>query len=305
MWVIINDAGAALESFPITESASRLGVEFRPRMALIAVQHVRRMRGGAQAHLMRASDNNFYVVKFQNNPQHPRVLANDFIASRLAGCIGLPVPPTEVIEVEEWLIRHTPELTVELAHRTIPCQAGLQFGSRFVVDPAEGQVFDYLPEASLAQVKNLTAFAGMLALDKWTCNANGRQAAFWRKLRERKYHAAFIDQGYCFNAGEWTFPDAPLRGVYLRNEVYAWVRGWESFEPWLSRLEQLEAQQIWRCVEAVPPEWYASDFEAVERLVDALLKRRALVRPLITEFRNSSRQPFPSWTAAGVTVGHA
>ncbi|MBZ5630573.1 MAG: phosphatidylinositol kinase [Acidobacteriia bacterium] len=274
-------------------------------MALFAVQHVRRMRGGAQAHLMRASDGNFYVVKFQNNPQHPRVLANDFIVSRLAERVGLPVPQTEVMEVEEWLVKHTPELTIQLARQTIPCQPGLQFGSRFVVDPAEGQVFDYLPETSLAQVKNLTAFAGALALDKWTCNTNGRQAAFWRKLRERKYHATFIDQGYCFNAGEWTFPDAPLCGVYLRNEVYEWVRGWDSFEPWLSRLEQLDAQQIWQCAEAVPPEWYGSDFEALERLVASLVMRRARVRALITEFRHSSRQPFPYWTAAGVVIGHA
>ena len=273
-------------------------------MALSAVQHVRRMRGGAQAHLMRASDNNFYVVKFQNNPQHPRVLANDFIATRLAERVGLPVPQTEVIEVEDWLVQHTPELTIQLAQQTLPCQAGLQFGSRFVVDPAAGQVFDYLPELALAQVKNLAAFAGVLALDKWTCNANGRQAAFYRRGRERKYTAVFIDQGYCFNAGEWTFPDAPLRGVYLRNEVYEWVRGWESFEPWLSRVEQLDAQQIWQCAEGVPPEWYGSDFDALERLVESLVQRRARVRALITEFRNCSRRPFPYWTA-GVAVGHA
>jgi hypothetical protein len=274
-------------------------------MALSAVQHVRRMRGGAQAHLMRASDNNFYVVKFQNNPQHPRVLANDLIVTRLAERVGLPVPQTEVIEVEDWLVKHTPELTIQLARQTLPCQAGLQFGSRFVVDPAAGQVFDYLPEVALAQVKNLAAFAGVLALDKWTCNANGRQAAFYRRGRDRKYTAAFIDQGYCFNAGEWTFPDAPLRGVYLRNEVYAWVRGWESFEPWLSRVEQLDAQQIWQCAEGVPPEWYGSYFDALERLVESLLQRRARVRALITEFRDCSRRPFPFWAAAGVVVGHA
>src|ERR1019366_4957645 len=39
-----------------------------------AVQHVRRMRGGAQSHLMRCADGFYYVVKFQNNPQHTRVL---------------------------------------------------------------------------------------------------------------------------------------------------------------------------------------------------------------------------------------
>src|SRR5208282_4905759 len=71
----------------------------------------------------------------------------------------------------------------------------------------------------LDRVRNLGTFAGILALDKWTCNADGRQAAFWRKLREKKYSASFIDQGYCFNAGEWTFPDFPLRGVYPRHEA--------------------------------------------------------------------------------------
>ena len=97
----------------------------------------------------------------------------------------------------------------------------------------------------LGRVRNLETFAGMLAMDKWTGNANGRQAAFWRKLREQKYTAAFIDQGYCFNAGEWTFPDYPLRGVYARNEVYEGVRGWESFEPWLSRIEKMDEDVVW------------------------------------------------------------
>ena len=49
------------------------------------------------------------------------------------------------------------------------------------------------------------------------------------KGRERKFTATFIDQGYCFNAGEWTFPDSPLRGVYGRNDVYREVKGMEEF----------------------------------------------------------------------------
>ena len=57
---------------------------------LYAQQHIRRMRGGAQSHLMRASDGDYYVCKFVNNPQHPRVLANEFLASRIGFCLGLP-----------------------------------------------------------------------------------------------------------------------------------------------------------------------------------------------------------------------
>ncbi len=98
---------------------------------------------------------------------------------------GLPVPVTEVVEVDEWLVEHTPELSIQLAHNTIRCQAGLQFGSRYVVSPLEGQVLDYLPVEMLERVRNLETFPGMLVLDKWTGNANGRQAAFWRSCGRR------------------------------------------------------------------------------------------------------------------------
>ena len=161
---------------------------------LHAVQHVRRMRGGAQGHLMRADDEQYYVVKFQNNPQHVRVLANELLATRIAARLGLPVPVVEVVGVGEWLIAHTPELRIELAGQSLRCAAGLQFGARFVVDPFAGQVFDYLPQAMLPRVRNLETFAGVLAFDKWTCNANGRQAVYWRRPREQKYTASFVDQ---------------------------------------------------------------------------------------------------------------
>ena len=212
---------------------------------------------------MRCADGHFYVVKFRNNPQHLRVLANELLVARLAEGADLPVAATEVVEAGDWLVEHTPELNIQLAGSTIPCQAGLQFGSRYVVSPLEGQVFDYLPIEMLERVRNRETFAGILAMDKWTGNANGRQAAFWRRMRERKYTVTFIDQGYCFNAGEWTFPDYPLRGVYARNEVYADVRGWESFEPWLSRIEKMDEDVIWRAAGEIPPEWYGSDWGAL------------------------------------------
>ncbi len=244
---------------------------------------------------MRCSDGNFYVVKFRNNPQHLRVLANELLATRLAEEADLPVAAAEVVEVGDWLVEHTPELNIQLAGNAIPCQPGLQFGSRYVVSPLEGQVFDYLPMEMLGRVRNLDAFAGILAMDKWTGNANGRQAAFWRRMRERKYTASFIDQGYCFNAGEWTFPDYPLRGVYARNEVYEGVRGWETFEPWLSRIEKMDEETVWRAAGEIPPEWYCGEWDALEKLVRQLIERRARVRELIAGFRASVRQPFPNW----------
>jgi hypothetical protein len=260
------------------------------------------MRGGAQSHLMLGEDGNAWVVKFQNNPQHLRVLPNELLATRLAALIGLTVPACEVVEVSPWLIERTAELEMDFGSRREPCRAGLQFGSQLVGGLMPGHVADYLPEPQLAEVKNLSEFAGALALDKWTCNANGRQALFYRKGREKRYNAAFIDQGFCFNAGEWRFIDAPLRGVYARNLVYSRVTGWESFEPWLTRVEELAPERIWALVETVPPEWYEGDAEVMERLVEKLIERRSQVRPLIASFRDSSRQPFPNWDGVSGSV---
>ena len=101
-----------------------------------ALEQIRRMRGGAQSHLMRCDDGGYYVVKFQNNRQHRRVLVNELLGTRLAGRLGLPTVPVEIVEVSEELIRLTPELAMELPRLGVPCQPGLQFASRYPVDPA-------------------------------------------------------------------------------------------------------------------------------------------------------------------------
>lgn len=261
-----------------------------------AVQHLRRLRGGSQSHLLRASDGASYVTKFQNNPQHIRVLANEMLATRLGLAMGLPMPRVEVLEVSDWLVEHTPEMRIQVGGREIPCQSGKQLASLYVGAEGPGLTVDYLPRELLDSVSNLADFARVLVLDKWTCNADGRQAIFSRKLpRSRRYHATFIDQGYCFNAGEWTFPDFPLRGVYAHNSVYEVVTGWETFEPALSRAEEMDAQTIWQCAAGIPEEWCEGDREGLERLVEKLSKRRRIIRSLITDFRRSPRQPFPNW----------
>jgi hypothetical protein len=85
----------------------------------------------------RCSDGNYYVVKFQNNPQHPRVLVNEMLGTRLASRLGLPTTPAAVIEVSEELIQLTPDLCIERPRQRIPCRPGKQFGSRYPGDPAD------------------------------------------------------------------------------------------------------------------------------------------------------------------------
>jgi hypothetical protein len=282
---------------------------------LYAVEQIRRMRGGAQSQLMRCSDDNYYVVKFQNNPQHRRILVNELLGTRLARRLGLPTTPVEIIYVHQELIELTPELCMEMPRARVPCQAGAQFGSRYPGDPRRLTLHDFLPDEQLQQVENLHHFAGMLVFDKWTCNTNGRQTLFfredsrrplqdhggeeaggWLEDRDPGYTTVMIDQGFCFNAGEWNYPDAPLRGLYARNRVYEGVIGMESFAPWMERVEKSITEKVLEeTVREIPPEWYEDDYDAVLRLVEQLYRRRTRVPELLLAAKNTTRQPFPNW----------
>jgi hypothetical protein len=181
-------------------------------------------------------------------------------------------------------------------------------------------VHDFLPDEQLGAVRNLPDFRGIFVFDKWTCNTNGRQAIFFREPEDTllpapgaalsaalaagthaapfatPYTAMMIDHGFCFNAGEWDFPDAPLRGLYARHRVYESVSGMEAFEPWLDRLDnQMTEAVLGEEANRIPPEWYSDDWHALDRLIELLCTRRKRVRELILSARNSGRDPFPNW----------
>ena len=263
-----------------------------------AVEFVRRMRGASQPHLLRCDDGANYVVKFQNNPQHVRILANEMLASRLALLIGLPVPAPAFVEVPPELVRGNPPLEIEVGSRREPCAAGWHFGSRFPGLPSNTLVLDFLPDRLLRRVRNLKAlFLGALVFDKWTCNCDGRQVIFCRSEDDEgtAYSGFLIDQGFCFNDGEWNFPDSPLRGLYPRRLVYEKVRGLRSFEPCLSRVENLEPAQLQACVGGIPAAWCGADSAQLERLVERLYERRRKLRQAIVDAKNSALRPFPNW----------
>jgi hypothetical protein len=266
-----------------------------------AVEHIRRMPGGSQPHLLRCREATgaeaYYVVKFQGNPQHRRVLANEWIAAWLASRLELPTPQTAIIDVSADLIDGNEELAFHLSRGQARLRPGLHFGSRYPGDPANVVVYDFLPEKLLAEVDNLQDFLGMLVFDKWACNTDHRQVIFTRPPNQSRFQALMIDHGFCFNGGEWNFPDSPLRGLYALARVYESVSGLASFEPWLQRIENRPTEdELEDVVSKMPPEWYDFDQDALYKLLGRLWRRCQEVRRLIAESRDTYRRPFPNWT---------
>ncbi len=178
----------------------------------------------------------------------------------------------------------------------VRCAPGVHFGSLYVGGLMTGQMLDILPEKLLSKVRNLDEFAGILCVDKLMSNADWRQVVFRRTQCQHHYTATFIDQGACFHSQKWCFSDEPTRGVYPDRSVYKSVTGWDSFEPWLSKLEALELDTLMGIADDVPQEWCRGQASLLRQLMERLWSRRCKVRDLISAYRKSDVRPFPNWT---------
>ena len=276
-------------------------------MPIRARTAIRKMRGGAQAHLLEGEDGAFYVAKFLNNPQHRRILINEWLACVFLRYLQIYVPETALLELTPDFLEANPELYFSIGPRREPVKPGLHFGSRMAVDPNRVAVFDFLPDKLLAKVENRADFLGMLVFDKWVGNADSRQAVFfrgraksWTPLKGEAparvgFFAQMIDHGFAFNGPHWAFQDSPVQGLYFRTSVYDEVRSLDSFEPWLEMVAHFPESVIDSAWKEIPREWFEDDEEPLEKLLETLLKRRAQVSRLIREARDRRANAFRNW----------
>lgn len=279
-------------------------------MALAAEKLVRRMRGGAQAWLVQATDGQFYVVKFRENAQHRRILVNEWIAGVFLEHLGLCAARTVLIQVTaEWLaVAEREGLSIQYGKETRSVSAGLHLGSQVPVNPASTAIFDYLPDQFLREVRNRPHFHGMLAFDQWMTNADTRQSIYFRgRLREflaegefapaqRGFLAMMIDHGYCFQGPEWRLDDLPRQGLYARPAAYEQITGWDSFEPWLTRMVHFPDSVADRALRTMPSSWLETgEEEALERLLEQLLRRCRRIPDLLLAARAARPDFFPHW----------
>jgi len=271
-------------------------------MPLKAVRHVRKMRGGAQAHLVEADDGHWYVVKFRNNPQHRRILVNELLASVFLEYLNIAVPEWAVVDINAAFLAANRDVHISLGTRRIEIEPGWHFGSRYPGDPSRVAVYDFLPDALLSSVVNLEHFRAILVFDKWAANADGRQSVFYRaRIRQPAgegrpgFVARMIDHGFTFDGPNWDFPESPLQGLYARRLVYDAVRSLDDFQPWLDHVKYFPEEVVDLAWKRIPPDWIAGDEQALERLLERLLKRRKRVPDLIASCRGARVNPFPNW----------
>jgi hypothetical protein len=274
-------------------------------MPVKARRFIRKVRGGAQAHLIEGHDGFFYIVKFRNNPQHRRILINEWIASVVLRYLQISTPGTAILDLTPEFLSENPEVHLQFGSRQVPIDPGWHFGSRYPGDPARLAVYDFLPDALLERVANLNEFLAVYAADKWLGNADARQSIFFRArvrdatptVNERAgFVAQMMDHGYVFDGPHWAFHDSPLQGLYFRPLVYRTVRSLKDFQPWLDRIVYFPEEVIDDAFKQIPQSWMNGDTDALEALLEKLLDRRGKVPELIEAGRRARTNVFPNWS---------
>jgi hypothetical protein len=268
---------------------------------------IRKMRGGAQAHLVEGEDGAFYVVKFINNPQHRRILINEWLACAFLRYLQIHVPDTAVVELTREFIQDNPDLYLSIGSRREQVAPGLHFGSRLAVHPDRVAVFDFLPDKLLSKIENRVDFLGALVFDKWVANADSRQAVFFRARAKTwtplkgdaparvGFFAQMIDHGFAFNGPHWEFQDSPIQGLYFRTSVYDEVHSLDSFQPWVAMVENFPVEVVDFAWKEIPRDWLQEDEAPLEDLLERLLKRRSRIAALIHEIQRHRATAFANW----------
>ncbi len=260
------------------------------------------MKGGSQPHLIEADDGHFYVVKPKDNPQHRRILVNEWISAVFLRFLQIAGPEVSPVFLAADFLSATPELGVQRGRTMEPISPGWHFGSRLPGDPAQVAIFDTLPNVLFAKVVNLRDLGGLLVFDRWVANADYRQFVFFRAhvaepgSARPGFVAWAIDHGFAFQGPNWNLKTGGKQGLHHGNPLYDSLRDWDQLEPWLARIENFPENVADQALASMPREWLGdSDETELESLLEQLFRSRRKIRHRVEDLLCSEAALFPKW----------
>jgi hypothetical protein len=244
---------------------------------------IRKMHGGCQAGLV-LTDSGWYVVKWLQNPQHRRVLANEAIAAELLHCLGIASPAWAIVDADRGFLDANPDARISMRSGTIPIKVGGHFGSKVPVNPHKQAIFDFVPRHVLMRLSNLADFLRVYVFDHWVDNRDGRQAIFYRSPH-LGITAQMIDNGcaFGFDGSEWRMRDRPVGREHCRlPELYCSAEASREFDRTIAQIQRLaEGASIEAAWKAVPQDWTEGDKDAGPRLLEELRRRARRVPDMV------------------------
>jgi hypothetical protein len=236
-------------------------------------------------------------LKTHPNPQGPNILANDALGTTIMRGLGFSVPEWRPIRISLKALRCFPELLMETEGGRLVPSCGYHFGSEFLGGPGY-DTFDLMPGSSWHRVRNAAEFQAVVLFDIWANHRDERQCVFWKKCKDNRYSAMFIDNGHLFGGPAWDQLSACRR--ISSTEMNALSLDFSGIETTLTLFEQRIPQLLKEATSRIPTDWYQGD---INLLHDSLLIRLEKLRMLITGETEKHKNSFGWWKASAGSAG--
>lgn len=221
---------------------------------IIALLHIRKLRGGSQPILVRADDGFFYVVKFLNNLQGSNLLFNEALGTELFRRAGLLVPEWRSVYVSEDFLDRYPACWMETENGRRRPMASWCFGSRYV-SLRNTALYEILPASSFSRIGNRRDFWTAWVLDMLCGHTDIRQALFLERYFQ-SFEAYFIDHGHLFGGATGGAMPNYMASRYLDPRIYAHVStSVEDADEIQRAIQSLDLTALSNVVSSLPEGW--------------------------------------------------
>lgn len=231
-----------------------------PKDTVYLSKFVRKLPGGSQPILCRASDGQFYVVKFSDNLQGANLLFNESIGTELYRASGLFVPFWRPLLITDSFLDGNPSCWMETSEGNIRPRAGLCFGSRYLGGNGSA-LLEILPSSSFMRVSNHTSFWLAWMIDICAEHADNRQAIFLQN-RQGRLRAFFFDQGCLFGGAKGELRPHFLTSRYLDPRMYQEL-SLVDMQVLIKAARSVDVDGLWQRMHELPECW--STKSAIER----------------------------------------
>jgi hypothetical protein len=228
-------------------------------------------RGGSKAQLLGFDDGINRVVKFPNNPQGVRTLANELVSARLASLIGVPVPSCGIVEVTNSFVNAEPTLS--------GLEAGLCFGSEY------HKAVDVSGPSEIWMASNREELAGIVLFDSWCNNVDRAHNPGNLILTAGEQRILAIDHGFCFGY-QWDKHINEIGqpvSIICRSDFREFV-ALKHFDPFIERIKGVTEAELHHIVDQVPREWQVSCSERVALVKYVQSRIEGCIQAIMNDF---------------------
>lgn len=209
-----------------------------------------------------------YIVKFQQNPEGKRVLANEFVCARIAELLDLPLANPSLINVsKEFLLIHGNEISEHVGEEVFP---GLHFGTQKIKNAFQINTAKIIDTAS-----NKECIPSILLFDQLICNKDRESNGGNLLIDGKEKEIVVIDHTHVFDLGPlWNEYELKRRlgepffriqsNGYVYRKLIPYVDGFSPFHHILGKMKSLNKNIVVDIIESIPEEW---DVTKNERIV--------------------------------------